>query len=70
MTGTGEQGKEKEALQPPPPPPPPAHDSDDDSDDRDDDDEFEDHHRDYDRDSTNGDFGGPPGIGLSKTLRA
>ncbi|KAI1369985.1 HECT-domain-containing protein [Xylaria arbuscula] len=70
MTGTGEQGKEKEAPQPPPPPPPPAHDSDDDSEDHDDEDDDEDNHRHYDDDSPFGDFGGPPGIGLSSTLRA
>ncbi|GAW23989.1 hypothetical protein ANO14919_135680 [Xylariales sp. No.14919] len=68
MTGTGDQGKEKEAPQPPPPPPPPEHDSDD-SDDHDDDDD-DDRHRNYDDDDPFGGFGGPPGSGLSSTLRA
>ncbi|KAI3321206.1 HECT-domain-containing protein [Xylariaceae sp. AK1471] len=71
MTGTGDQGKDKEAPQPPPPPPPPAHDpDDDDSDDHDDDDDDDDHHRHYDDDDPFGGFGGPPGSGLSSTLRA
>ncbi|KAI0450941.1 HECT-domain-containing protein [Xylaria acuta] len=73
MTGTGDQGKEKEASQPPPPPPPPAHDPDDDSedhDDDDDDDDDDDRHRHYDDDDPFGGFGGPPGSGLSSTLRA
>ncbi|KAI0469046.1 HECT-domain-containing protein [Xylaria cf. heliscus] len=73
MTGTGDQGKEKEAPQPPPPPPPPAHDPDDDSDDHDDDeddDDDDDRHRHYDDDDPFGGFGGPPGSGLSSTLRA
>ncbi|KAI0907723.1 HECT-domain-containing protein [Ustulina deusta] len=70
MTGTGDQGKEKEAPQPPPPPPPPAHDSDDDSEDHDDDDDDDDRHRHYDDDDPFGGFGGPPGSGLSSTLRA
>ncbi|KAI8635643.1 E3 ubiquitin-protein ligase UPL3 [Xylariaceae sp. FL1651] len=68
MTGTEDQGKEKEAPQPPPPPPPPAHDPDDDSEDRDDDDDED--HRHYDDDDPFGGFGGPPGSGLSNTLRA
>ncbi|KAI0433716.1 HECT-domain-containing protein [Xylaria sp. FL1042] len=70
MSGTGDQGKEKEAPQPPPPPPPPAHDSDDDSEDHDDDDDDDDRHRHYDDDDPFGGFGGPPGSGLSSTLRA
>ncbi|KAF2966410.1 hypothetical protein GQX73_g7160 [Xylaria multiplex] len=69
MTGTGDQGKDKEASQPPPPPPPPEHDSDD-SEDHDDDDDDDDHHRNYDDDDPFGGFGGPPGSGLSSTLRA
>ncbi|KAI0973265.1 HECT-domain-containing protein [Xylaria arbuscula] len=71
MTGTGEQGKEKEAPQSPPPPPPPAHDSDDDSEDHDDDDDDDDErHRHYDDDDPFGGFGGPPGSGITSTLRA
>jgi E3 ubiquitin-protein ligase TRIP12 len=73
MTGTGEQGKDKEAPQPPPPPPPPpAQDpDDDDSDDHDDDDDDDDdQHRHYEDDDPFGGFGGPPGSGLSSTLRA
>ncbi|KAI1178387.1 HECT-domain-containing protein [Nemania sp. FL0916] len=71
MTGTGDQGKEKEAPQPPPPPPPPARDPDDDSEDHDDDDDDDDdRHRHYDEDDPFGGFGGPPGSGLSSTLRA
>ncbi|KAI1141612.1 HECT-domain-containing protein [Hypoxylon sp. FL0543] len=66
MTGTKEHESESEA--PPPPPPPPAHDPDDDnSDDNDDDDDEP--HRHYDDDPFGG-FGGPPGSGLSSTLRA
>ncbi|OTA62414.1 HECT-domain-containing protein [Hypoxylon sp. EC38] len=66
MTGTKEH--ENEAEPPPPPPPPPAHDPDDDnSDDNDDDDDEP--HRHYDDDPFGG-FGGPPGSGLSSTLRA
>ncbi|KAI0120558.1 HECT-domain-containing protein [Hypoxylon sp. NC0597] len=66
MTGTKEH--ESEAEPPPPPPPPPAHDPDDDnSDDNDDDDDEP--HRHYDDDPFGG-FGGPPGSGLSSTLRA
>ncbi|KAI0839845.1 HECT-domain-containing protein [Hypoxylon sp. FL0890] len=66
MTGTKEHESEAEA--PPPPPPPPAHDPDDDnSDDNDDDDDEP--HRHYDDDPFGG-FGGPPGSGLSSTLRA
>ncbi|KAI0112431.1 HECT-domain-containing protein [Nemania sp. FL0031] len=70
MTGTGDQGKEKGAPQPPPPPPPPAHNPDDDSEDHDDDDDDDDRHRPYDDDDPFGGFGGPPGSGLSNTLRA
>ncbi|KAI0009374.1 hypothetical protein F4779DRAFT_582630 [Xylariaceae sp. FL0662B] len=70
MTGTEEHGKEAEAP-PPPPPPPPAHDPDDDSDDNDDDDDDHDEpHRHYSDDDPFGGFGGPPGSGLSSTLRA
>ncbi|KAI1416613.1 HECT-domain-containing protein [Hypoxylon sp. FL1857] len=66
MTGTKEHESEAEA--PPPPPPPPAHDPEDDnSDDNDDDDDEP--HRHYDDDPFGG-FGGPPGSGLSSTLRA
>lgn len=66
MGGTEEHEREVEA--PPPPPPPPAHDPDEDnSEDNDDDDD--DHHRHYDDDPFGG-FGGPPGSGLSSTLRA
>ncbi|KAI1764948.1 hypothetical protein GGR53DRAFT_288144 [Hypoxylon sp. FL1150] len=62
----GTEDLEPEA--PPPPPPPPAHDPDEDnSDDNDDDDD--DPHRHYDDDPFGG-FGGPPGSGLSSTLRA
>ncbi|KAI2636731.1 E3 ubiquitin-protein ligase UPL3 [Xylaria nigripes] len=72
MTGTGDPGKD-EALHPPPPPPP-AHDPDDDSEDHDEDDDEDDddddHHRAYDDDDPFGGFGGPPGSGLSNTLRA
>ncbi|KAI1074188.1 hypothetical protein F5B20DRAFT_564491 [Whalleya microplaca] len=70
MTGTEEHGKEAEAP-PPPPPPPPAHDpADDDSDENDDDDDDHDPHRHYGDDDPFGGFGGPPGSGLSSTLRA
>ncbi|ORY61300.1 HECT-domain-containing protein [Pseudomassariella vexata] len=65
MAGTEEHEKEAD---PPPPPPPPAHDPDDDSDDDDDDDDEP--HRHYDDDDPFGGFGGPPGSGLSSTLRA
>ncbi|KAI1100613.1 HECT-domain-containing protein [Jackrogersella minutella] len=66
MTGTKEH--EDDSEPPPPPPPPPAHDPDEDnSEDNDDDDE--DTHRHYDDDPFGG-FGGPPGSGLSSTLRA
>ncbi|OTB14508.1 hypothetical protein K445DRAFT_131935 [Daldinia sp. EC12] len=66
MTGTKDHEDEEEA--PPPPPPPPAHDPDEDnSDDNDDDDDEP--HRHYDDDPFGG-FGGPPGSGLSSTLRA
>lgn len=67
MAGTDEHEKETEA--PPPPPPPPAHEPEDDSDDNDEEDEDE-PHRHYDDDDPFGGFGGPPGIGLSSTLRA
>ncbi|KAI1337000.1 E3 ubiquitin-protein ligase UPL3 [Xylariaceae sp. FL0016] len=66
MTGTDDHGKEAE--EPRPPPPPPAHDPDDDSDNDEDDDD--DPHRHYDDDDPFGGFGGPPGSGLSSTLRA
>ncbi|KAI1826698.1 E3 ubiquitin-protein ligase UPL3 [Xylaria intraflava] len=76
MTGTGDVGKD-EVPQPPPPPPPPVQDPDDDSDDREDDEneddedeEEDDRHRAYDDDDPFGGFGGPPGSGLSNTLRA
>ncbi|KAI6088608.1 hypothetical protein F4821DRAFT_233333 [Hypoxylon rubiginosum] len=60
--------EELETEAPPPPPPPPAHDPDEDnSDDNDDDDDEP--HRHYDDDPFGG-FGGPPGSGLSSTLRA
>ncbi|KAI0169347.1 hypothetical protein GGR52DRAFT_554760 [Hypoxylon sp. FL1284] len=66
MGGTEEPEREAEA--PPPPPPPPAHDPDDEnSDDNDDDDDEPPRH--YDDDPFGG-FGGPPGSGLSSTLRA
>ncbi|KAK9771537.1 hypothetical protein SCAR479_11741 [Seiridium cardinale] len=67
MTGTDENERSSE----PPPPPPPAHDPEDDSDDNDDDDDEDedDLHRHYDDDPFGG-FGGPPGSGLSSTLRA
>ncbi|CAJ2505264.1 Uu.00g126580.m01.CDS01 [Anthostomella pinea] len=64
MTGTEQQGKSTEE----PPPPPPAHDPDDDSEDNEDDDDDE-PHRHYDDDDPFGGFGGPPGSGLSTTLR-
>ncbi|KAI1472790.1 uncharacterized protein F4812DRAFT_454603 [Daldinia caldariorum] len=68
MTGTKDHEDEEEAPPPPPPPPPPAHDPDEDnSDDNDDDDDEP--HRHYDDDPFGG-FGGPPGSGLSNTLRA
>ncbi|KAI2472803.1 hypothetical protein F4781DRAFT_290872 [Annulohypoxylon bovei var. microspora] len=66
MTGTKEH--EDETEPPPPPPPPPAHDPDDDNSDENDDDD-EEPHRHYDDDPFGG-FGGPPGSGLSSTLRA
>ncbi|KAI0204553.1 HECT-domain-containing protein [Astrocystis sublimbata] len=80
MAGAGDQGKEKEgpqALLPQLPAHDPDADSeehddeDDDDDDEDDDDEDEDdeRHRNYDEDDPFGGFGGPPGQGLSSTLR-
>ncbi|KAI0386560.1 hypothetical protein F5Y04DRAFT_124926 [Hypomontagnella monticulosa] len=70
MSGTREHESDSEAA-PPPPPPPPAHDPDEDnSDDNDDNDDDDDEpHRHYDDDPFGG-FGGPPGSGLSNTLRA
>lgn len=73
MTGTDENTRDSEPS--PPPPPPPAHDPDDDSDDNDEDEDDEDDEddddlqRQYDDDPFGG-FGGPPGSGLSSTLRA
>ncbi|KAI1434749.1 E3 ubiquitin-protein ligase UPL3 [Xylaria sp. CBS 124048] len=76
MTGTGDSEKD-DMAQPPPPPPPPAHGPDDDSEDHDDeendddeDEDDDDHHHPYDDDDPFGGFGGPPGSGLSSTLRA
>ncbi|KAI1504661.1 E3 ubiquitin-protein ligase UPL3 [Biscogniauxia marginata] len=68
MTGTEEQARDADPPPPPPPPPHPAHDPDDDSDENDDDDDEP--HRHYDDDDPFGGFGGPPGSGLSSTLRA
>ncbi|KAH8666367.1 HECT-domain-containing protein [Xylariales sp. PMI_506] len=67
MTGTDEQDSESDHSTPPQP----THESEEDnSDDNDDeDDEDEDHHRHYDDDPFGG-FGGPPGSGLTSTLRA
>lgn len=65
MTGTDEHEKQADS----PPPPPPAHDPDEDSEDNDDDDD-EPHRHHYDDDDPFGGFGGPPGLGLSSTLRA
>jgi len=74
MAGTGNQSKDQEAPHPPPPPPPPAHDPDDDSEDHhedeDEDDDDDDDHPHYEDDDPFGGFGGPPGSGLSNTLRA
>ncbi|KAH9907416.1 hypothetical protein F4778DRAFT_721830 [Xylariomycetidae sp. FL2044] len=70
MTGIEEQNREA-AAPPPPPPPPPVHDPDDDSDDHDEDEDDDDEpHRPYDDDDPFGGFGGPPGSGLTSTLRA
>lgn len=72
MTGTDEPDRD---LEPPPPPPPPAHEPEEESEENDDDDDDEDDddedgpHRHYDDDPFGG-FGGPPGSGLSSTLRA
>ncbi|ETS78224.1 hypothetical protein PFICI_10286 [Pestalotiopsis fici W106-1] len=74
VTMTGTDDNERDSAPPPPPPPPPAHDPDDsdgrdeDDEDEDDDDDDESHHH-YDDDPFGG-FGGPPGSGLSSTLRA
>ncbi|KAL7622299.1 Ubiquitin fusion degradation protein 4 [Parahypoxylon ruwenzoriense] len=80
MTGTEEHDREAEAeaeAPPPPPPPPPPHDPEDDNsdengedDDDDDDDDDDEAHRHYGDDDPFGGFGGPPGSGLSSTLRA
>ncbi|KAI5866199.1 hypothetical protein GGS23DRAFT_555948 [Durotheca rogersii] len=68
MTGTEEHDRETDAPPPPPPPPPPPHDPDDDNSDENDDDD-EEPNRHYGDDDPFG-FGGPPGSGLSSTLRA
>ncbi|KAI0152718.1 E3 ubiquitin-protein ligase UPL3 [Xylariaceae sp. FL1272] len=69
MTGTEEAARNAQSAQPPPPPPPPAQPLEDDSDEHDDDDDEDDHHH-YDDDDPFSGFGGPPGSGLSSTLRA
>ncbi|KAI2628849.1 hypothetical protein GGR54DRAFT_589036 [Hypoxylon sp. NC1633] len=69
MTGTDEHESEAEAPPPPPPPPPPPAQDPDDDNSEDNDDDDDEHQRQFDDDPFGG-FGGPPGSGLSSTLRA